>query len=377
MVFGVDDHPRTLVGLQSRRFEELDPATVTSFLNEHFAPEIEWYQYMHESDRGEFGLIYVERSRERPVICTKAAGDGQYLREGEIYYRYRGRSQAIRYPELRAIIEERRLEEQRLWMHHMKQISRIGVQDAGVFDLASGKVYGSGGSFVIDESLLDRVSFIREGGLAERNGAPAVKIIGEAQSIKSGLLPPIRPVYRTRVIRAPDIVKAFLDNAKVTDPIEYVRQICFEASAFLPVYYFLKRANLTLAKAVGLVGGVQSRSPAKKKLIARLTSEDDLSRPIPSETTHTGPRKHELRRQILVQDIEESLGPKDVRYALQAIRTLRPNDVSQRYLRGLLKTWFDCHYERRKPNVADDLRRAVCYLDWVLNRKACLDGQPM
>jgi hypothetical protein len=157
-----------LEGLQKSSFDELDPEKVTDFFNEYFAPEIEWYMHIHEFQGRQFGLLYIAESRNKPIVCTKTAGDSKDIKEGEIYYRYRGRSQVIRYPELRDIIDSRRREEQQLWLKHLKQIARVGVREAGIFDLNSGEVSGASGTFVIDESLLDQLKFIKEGGVQEK-----------------------------------------------------------------------------------------------------------------------------------------------------------------------------------------------------------------
>ena len=82
---------------------------------------------------------------------------------------------------LKELIEERRLREQLLWLDHLKEIARVGVQDAGIFDIRSGKITGSGGSFLIDESLLSQAAFIREGEFSETKGRPVFKIVGKVQ----------------------------------------------------------------------------------------------------------------------------------------------------------------------------------------------------
>jgi hypothetical protein len=71
------------------------------------------------------------------------------------------------------------MREQLLWLDHLKEIARVGVQDAGIFDLRSGKITGSGGSFLIDESLLSQAAFIREGEFSETKGRPVFKIVGK------------------------------------------------------------------------------------------------------------------------------------------------------------------------------------------------------
>ena len=137
IVYGIGRSPHTLLGIKGDAFDKLDPEKLTHYLNEHFDPSIDWEQHIHELDGRSFGLIYIHESHNKPVICKKSADDAKHLKEGEIYYRYRGRTQTIRYGELKELIEERRKREQLLWFKHLKEIARIGIADAALFDRAS------------------------------------------------------------------------------------------------------------------------------------------------------------------------------------------------------------------------------------------------
>jgi hypothetical protein len=134
---------------------------LAEYFCQHFDPEIEWERHLYELQGKVFGLLYFHESRNKPVICRKGTDDGKSLKEGEIYYRYNGRTQTIRYAELKELIEERRRAEQLLWFKHLKEIARVGIQDAGIFDLRSGKVSGRAGHFFIEE-VCSQLSFIRE-----------------------------------------------------------------------------------------------------------------------------------------------------------------------------------------------------------------------
>lgn len=55
------------------------------------------------------GIIYTSPLINKPCICSKMYDDKNKkysLEEGDIYYRYRGRSQKIRYAELRSIFDQ-------------------------------------------------------------------------------------------------------------------------------------------------------------------------------------------------------------------------------------------------------------------------------
>jgi len=374
IVFGVAEKPHTMVGLRSKNFEEIDAAKVTEYFNENLSPEILWEPKIYEFREMQFGLFYVHECREKPVICTKTHGEKQELKEGSIYYRYRGQSKNIGYPELRAIFDERTRREQMLWLQHLKQIARVGVQEAGVFDLSTGSVRGPGGTFILDESLLDRVSFIREGEFREHKGVPAVRIVGEAKIVEPGILPVAPRIVKTKGIRTDDIVNAFLENAKVPEPGEYVRQVCFESTAFLPVYHFMRQANLSRRETADMLEGVQSRQQSRKKLIQRLRSDDDLSLEIPKTRYRASKDKQDCRELLLSKGVNADYPTEKLWCVCQAIRMLTPDEIKPRYIRPLLKTWFNKYYTSNDAKLADNMRRAICYLDSVLNRSATNDA---
>ncbi|RLB33081.1 MAG: hypothetical protein DRH12_18810 [Deltaproteobacteria bacterium] len=370
IVFGIGRSPHKLLGLSGnslQQFENIDPAKLSGQFNEYFSPEIEWDIHEYELNGKIYGLLYVYECKDKPVICKKDAD--KVLKEGDIYYRYRGRSQRIKYSELRTMLETKRIKEQQLWMRHLSQIAEIGVRDVGIFDFKSGQVSGTNGSFLIDESLLSQLSFIKEGEFSEEKGKPTLRLIGKVEAISS--LPGVgrgKKIVKVKGIRIGDIVLAFLNSEKVQEPIEYIKQICFESTAFLPVYYFIVLANIDYLRAIEELKAVISRSRAKSKLIERLEGQQTLFLKPPTSSTEASKKKrkfiHDLEQTLVSHDLVE----KDLLYCLQAIRSLTPSQVKQNdeYLRGLLKEWFNRHYSMANQTLADSLRRAICWIDEAL-----------
>lgn len=370
IVYGVANSPHKLIGLKDDRFDQLDPATLSGYLSEHFDPEVEWDQHLHEVDNKLFGILYFHESRNKPVICRKGTDDGKSLKEGEIYYRYKGRSQTIRYAELKELIEERRKHEQLLWFKHLKEIARVGIQEAGIFDLRSGKVSGTGGHFFIDESLLSQVSFIREGEFSEKKGKPVIKIVGEARSISHSATEKgaRAQIIRTKGIRAPDIILGFLRSEKIAEPHNYLTQICHENSAFLPFYYLLKLGSMSMPDATSIVNSEHSTQQAKVKLLARIADDSSLKMTMPSEGNASGRRKLGVRAAILKKKIPANPDNQYLIDLLLMIRTFQKNEVDAKFLKGHLAKLFNHHFAQGDARVNDEIRRAVCYLDWVLNK---------
>lgn len=188
ILFGVKDSPRKLIGINKDRFDNIKQEKVSTFLIDHFDPEIKWDIGLVENEGKYFGYVYIYESEEKPVICKKNAGNND-IQSGEIYFRYRGQSRKISYPELRKIIEEFRDRERRIWMSHIEKIAKIGPSNVALLDMISGDITTTtleGAKLIMDKGLIDelreKVKFIEEGKFSESGGAPALKIIGEVQS---------------------------------------------------------------------------------------------------------------------------------------------------------------------------------------------------
>ncbi len=375
IVFGISNDPRRLCGLSetsSKLFNDIDPERLSRSFNEHFSPELEWSIQEYELYGKIFGLLYIHEAKDKPVVCTKDAG--KELKEGDIYYRYRGRSERIKYSELRAILEAKRETEQRLWMQHLTRIARIGVRETGVFDLTTGSVTGVGGTFLIDESLLSQLAFIKEGEFSEVKGKPALKLIGNVESLVGGALGTTKKqIIRTRGIRTADIVLNSLNQVDVPEPNEYIKQICSETTAYLPVYYFIKKAKISINSTISMVEGLVVRSSSKTKLLSRLRNKETLANHIPRATTENATKKRAYADMVRNKTVDQSIEEAELKYCLQAIRGLTEDEIklNSKYIRELLREWFNKHYTTPKAALADNLRRTICWVDEALHMGDC------
>ena len=57
------------------------------------------------------------------------------LKEPDIYYRYIAKSERIKYPELKLLLDEIKAEERKSWMEHLEKISKIGPTNAAILIL--------------------------------------------------------------------------------------------------------------------------------------------------------------------------------------------------------------------------------------------------
>jgi len=179
MVFGVRNNPKELVGLQSSNFETTDEEKITSYLNSCFSPEIEYEKSTVTVKSKTVGIIKVHQSKDKPVMCIKNDGE---LKESDIYYRYSGRNERIKYPELKAMLEKLKETERKSWMEHLEKISKVGAENAAILDVLNGEISGQGGTLVIDRKLIPKLRFINSGSFQE-NGKPVLKLIGDVKPV--------------------------------------------------------------------------------------------------------------------------------------------------------------------------------------------------
>ncbi len=181
IVFGIQDSPHIPLGMTNNRFYETDPVTIDKTIREFFSQELIWSSNVYRFNDKDFAILSVSEAEIKPIICTK--NKGTLLREGAIYYRYRGETKEIEYPELQRIIDKEREKEKLLWMQHIQQISTIGPKNVHLLDTYKGEISVGEGKILIDKKVLDKIKFVKEGKFVEKDGAPTLKLVGYISGI--------------------------------------------------------------------------------------------------------------------------------------------------------------------------------------------------
>lgn len=179
IVFGIQDQPRNIVGLKGSNFETLDENIIGTYLNSTFSPEICFEKFVVNVKEFKIGIIYTHPCDVGPVIAIK--NDGR-IKESEIYYRYAGSSEKIKYPELIGIINDVRVRERNIWKGIFENVAQIGPTNVAVLDLISGNMKGKGGGLMVDKELISQIKFIKEGSFSEK-GSPALKLVGSVEPV--------------------------------------------------------------------------------------------------------------------------------------------------------------------------------------------------
>lgn len=176
-VFGVENGSFNVLGLPDDKLEKFDLNKLNQNIRDQLGIGLEIQTATHQIDGKKVGIVYVGQAHTKPVIFIHNAND---VAQGHIYFRYPGEDRLISPTDLQWLIEQRLQQlSQTILSKHLSNIMRFGIENAAVMNLATGEIDGKAGSFLIDEALLPKISFVKDGEFVERSGAPALKLIGE------------------------------------------------------------------------------------------------------------------------------------------------------------------------------------------------------
>jgi hypothetical protein len=188
LIFGVKDSPRLPRGLNVTsldQFSKIDPEKISGYLLDIFSPDIHWEHGVVELDGKYFGVFKIYQATTKPVIAKKDEGRDQVIKNGDIYYRYGGRTQKIQFPELESIINKRIEHNNNQWLDLMAKIGQAGPQNAAILDTEKSLIEkGEARILVLDEDLANKLKFIKEGQFNEKEGAATLKLVGDVVPIK-------------------------------------------------------------------------------------------------------------------------------------------------------------------------------------------------
>jgi hypothetical protein len=127
-------------------------------------------------------------------------------------------------------------------------------------------------------------------------------------------------------------------------------------------------AGYDAAKTIKMLDEVVSRSVSKTKLLERISNGSVQKIALPTGETPAARKKRDFVAKLASKSIDTELTNDDLLCCLQTIRGLSAPEVSSNslYLRGILRGWFNKHYSSAQGALADNIRRAICWIDEAL-----------
>jgi len=365
IIFGIKDKPHELLGLKSealKRFEEIDNQVWSTHLREHFSPEIIWEKIIFNFEGNNYGVLYTYSAKEKPVICKK---DADELRNGAIYYRYNSQNSEIDYPELHNTIEEEKNKINSIWMQTIRQIGDSGVTKTALLDLKSGKMTGANTSLYIDESLLNDISFVQEGSFVETGGNPALKVVGQVQTVV-GAQRVVVEQERNKAINADEIINSFITQEKVNNPLEFVKQICYQNTGNMPVYYYLNLANKNDDEAISFIESVPINSMSKDLLKRRISQKEIKFVRCSNSISAASKRKTAYLQSLLEESLIIPTSETELKYCLSAIRGLERSQMKDHkdYILNVMYEIYTNYFNNQPfSSIKPEFRYSLCWID--------------
>ena len=303
------------------------------------------------------GIIYVQKAKMKPVMFIRNNSEIK-ASEGEILYRYSSENKKIRASELQAILEERMRNMSELVLQkHLATILNNGPENSAVLNIKTGEIEGKSGKFMIDENLLPKIQFIKEGDFSETKGAPALKLIGSLESYdKRNILSKEVNITDNRIL------DAFLNPENISEPLALVNYQ-LDHDTFLPIFRFIQLANTTPQEvAERFKQSATTKVKRRDKQVQRILDSK------PPKASISREKNQELFTELLNKSIDHNKLDKDIaRKLLLLINQLEKSEIDLEYLTDLVKT-----ISNNFPNdvkIRPALRSSLRYIDHLLYRE--------
>lgn len=136
-------------------------------------------------------------SRKQTIIAQKA-DNGEKITSGDVFFRYRARSEKIKYAEMSRIIDERAAKEREGLLKLFEVIRKSETANLGIVNYSNGKIttpYGVDVAFdrKLVSQVLKKAKFIKEGSFDETIGIPVIKVTGNIDLAEEILVPELDP----------------------------------------------------------------------------------------------------------------------------------------------------------------------------------------
>jgi len=360
VIFGVREHDTEengsdrgfgVVGLKNSEFEDADPVEFTKRLKATFDPTPFVKVVTIELADKKVGVIYVQQHGSRPIIAVR--NEGNAIKEGDIFFRYSGQSARIKYSDLRVIFDDRERQARESMMPMLEKLLALGPDKAMIADLERGTLGDGSRAFSISEELLDRIKFIREGEFTEKEGAPALRLVGDVQAVDAE-----GHIIRKGFVTPLDLVNDFLEQQTPYEPKEYIR-CAVEAGngSWLPMHYFACKAGLNQRGLVAYImatGAPQGRKELYAKRASGKSSAFSAAGGQPAQFLD------ELNMGV-VPEITDHRAAASFGRAIAGLRSQPPVDLP--VMLDLLKLSGKLIRENEKPLWLTPIRRGIARLD--------------
>ena len=170
-------------------------------------------------------------------------------------------------------------------------------------------------------------------------------------------------------INADEIIKSFIEQERVNNPMEFVKQICYQTTGNMPVYYYLSLANKTNDDALAFIDNIPVHSQPKDILKKRITNAETKFLRSAMTNTESSRKKQSYAQAFAAENVIIPITVDDLKYCLIAIKGLT-KDVITAHKDYILNIFYEIYTnyfnnERFSP-IKAEFRYALCWMDEAL-----------
>ena len=144
---------------------------------------------------------------------------------------------------------------------------------------------------------------------------------------------------RNKAINADEIIKSFITQEIVNNPLEFVKQICYQTTGNMPVYYYLSLADQSTDFALSFIETVPINSAAKDLLKRRIAQRETKYCKISSSNTEPSKKKRRYLQEVLDESLAVPADETELKYCMSAMRALSVVEIQEHknYILDLLQ----------------------------------------
>lgn len=355
ILFGIEEdkqhNTRKIIGLRDEEVKAFccDDQEITSKFNSQFAQEIRFEKHTRKIGNRTICILKILESEDKPVMNKNK----------DIYYRYSGATEKIFKSDLQRVLKEQMARDMNLMLSkHIDQIFKNGVENTAILNIQTGEVEGKSGNFLIDEKLLPKIAFIKEGEFVEKNGAPALVLKGEVKTYETWV-----KEKEVQGIDDNDIYKCFFQNQNFTQDQSkaYLRIIATASPDWMPIRFFAQKAGMNKGEIIEYFNSLKDSSTKKKTIEGKIKKLNE-NQPMMEKKREV---KCEILKQVEQSDLRST--KPEMRKWLTSIQsyddqTIR--DEKEFLLRFIQKLYEHCKKEDHL--LLSQARKTIAYLDKVL-----------
>ena len=327
-----------------------DNKRINEVLNSNFRESIRFERNCKKINQKLVAYIQIFESNDKPLINNN----------GDIYYRYNAETRKIAKLDLLRIINERKEKELHLTMQkHIENIFKNGIENSAILNVVTGEVEGKGGNFLINQDLLPKIAFIKEGNFVEKDGAPALILKGSVEAISADGVIISHNVHKN--IDEKYIYKIFFLQQDID---KQETKACIEAMAelqasLLPMRYFMQKADMNKDKLIEFLVDI-SNNARKKGFVNKKIENINKNKPekleVQNEFIENINNKVSLLKIIKKDD--------DMRKISLAIMNFNKDQIDKKYILSELFALYD-HCVKNNKKQFSHVRKAIAYIDRI------------